>query len=120
VSAARAGQASSTLTRPGPAGQIHDMLSLHGGSDQMDPQQETVLKKIAWRIVPLLTLAYVANYLDRTNIGFAALTMNKDLGFTATEFGYGAGILFLGYTVFEIPATWRSIGSARGAGSRGS
>jgi MFS family permease len=70
----------------------------------MDPQQETVLKKIAWRIVPLLTLAYVANYLDRTNIGFAALTMNKDLGFTATEFGYGAGILFLGYTVFEIPS----------------
>jgi MFS transporter, ACS family, tartrate transporter len=104
VSAARAGQASSTLTRPGPAGQIHDMLSLHGGSDQMDPQQETVLKKIAWRIVPLLTLAYVANYLDRTNIGFAALTMNKDLGFTATEFGYGAGILFLGYTIFEIPS----------------
>src|SRR5271166_4294299 len=70
----------------------------------MDPQQEAVLKKIAWRIVPLLTLAYVVNYLDRTNIGFAALTMNKDLGFTATEFGFGAGILFLGYTVFEIPS----------------
>jgi MFS family permease len=70
----------------------------------MDPQQEAVLKKIAWRIVPLLTLAYVVNYLDRTNIGFAALTMNEDLGFTATEFGYGAGILFLGYTVFEIPS----------------
>jgi MFS transporter, ACS family, tartrate transporter len=104
VSAARAGQASSTLTRPGPARQIPDMLSLRGGSDQMDPQQEAVLEKIAWRIVPLLTLAYVVNYLDRTNIGFAALTMNKDLGFTATEFGYGAGILFLGYTVFEIPS----------------
>ena len=53
-----------------------------GGSDAMDPQQEAVLKKIAWRIVPLLTLAYVVNYLDRTNIGFAALTMNKELGFT--------------------------------------
>jgi MFS transporter, ACS family, tartrate transporter len=70
----------------------------------MDPQQEAVLRKIAWRIVPLLTLAYVVNYLDRTNIGFAALTMNKDLGLSATEFGYGAGILFLGYTVFEIPS----------------
>src|SRR3984885_3410153 len=70
----------------------------------MDPQQEAVLKKIAWRIVPLLTLAYVVNYLDRTNIGFAALTMNKDLGLSASEFGYGAGILFLGYTVFEIPS----------------
>ncbi len=70
----------------------------------MDPHQEAVLRKIAWRIVPLLTLAYVVNYLDRTNIGFAALTMNKDLGLSATEFGYGAGILFLGYTVFEIPS----------------
>jgi ACS family tartrate transporter-like MFS transporter len=70
----------------------------------MDPQQEAVLEKIAWRIVPLLTLAYVVNYLDRTNIGFAALTMNQDLGFTATQFGVGAGILFVGYTVFEIPS----------------
>jgi MFS transporter, ACS family, tartrate transporter len=70
----------------------------------MDPQQEAVLKKIAWRIVPLLTLAYVVNYLDRTNIGFAALTMNKELGFTATEFGIGAGVLFIGYTVFEVPS----------------
>src|SRR3974377_53057 len=70
----------------------------------MEPQQEAVLKKIAWRIVPLLTLAYVVNYLDRTNIGFAALTMNKELGFTATEFGVGAGVLFIGYTVFEIPS----------------
>ncbi len=70
----------------------------------MDPQQEAVLKKIAWRVVPLLTLAYVINYLDRTNIGVAALTMNKDLGFTATQYGLGAGILFIGYTVFEIPS----------------
>jgi MFS family permease len=70
----------------------------------MDPAQEAVLKKIAWRIVPLLTLAYIVNYLDRTNIGFAALTMNKELGFTATEFGIGAGVLFIGYTVFEVPS----------------
>ena len=70
----------------------------------MDPLQQKVLKKTAWRLVPLLTLAYIINYLDRTNIGFAALTMNKDLGFTATEFGFGAGILFLSYTVFEIPS----------------
>ncbi len=70
----------------------------------MDPAQEAVLKKIAWRIVPLLTLAYVVNYLDRTNIGFAALTMNKELAFTATEFGIGAGVLFIGYTVFEVPS----------------
>jgi MFS transporter, ACS family, tartrate transporter len=70
----------------------------------VDPIQRRVLKKTAWRLVPLLTLAYVVNYLDRSNIGFAALTMNKDLGLTATEFGFGAGILFLSYTVFEIPS----------------
>jgi ACS family tartrate transporter-like MFS transporter len=70
----------------------------------MDPQQEAVLKKIAWRVVPLLTLAYVINYLDRTNIGVAALTMNKDLGFTPTQFGFAGGVLFFGYTVFEIPS----------------
>jgi ACS family tartrate transporter-like MFS transporter len=70
----------------------------------MNPQQQAVLTKVALRFVPLLTLAYVVNYLDRTNIGVAALTMNRDLGFSQTEFGLGAGILFVGYTVFEIPS----------------
>ena len=70
----------------------------------MDPQQQAVLKKIAWRVVPFLTLAYVVNYLDRTNISVASLTMNKDLGLNATQYGLGAGILFIGYTVFEIPS----------------
>jgi sugar phosphate permease len=70
----------------------------------MDQTQQAVLAKVAWRLVPILTLAYVVNYLDRTNIGFAALTMNKELGLTATQFGIGAGVLFIGYTVFEIPS----------------
>jgi MFS transporter, ACS family, tartrate transporter len=70
----------------------------------MDAQQEQILRKNAWRLLPVLTLAYVVNYLDRTNIGFAALTMNKELGLTATQFGWGAGILFAGYCVFEIPS----------------
>jgi MFS transporter, ACS family, tartrate transporter len=70
----------------------------------MEPQQEAVLKKIAWRVVPFLTLAYVVNYLDRTNISVASLAMNKDLGLTATQYGLGAGILFIGYTVFEVPS----------------
>jgi MFS transporter, ACS family, tartrate transporter len=70
----------------------------------MDPQQEAVLHKIALRFVPLLTVVHVINYLDRTNIGVAALTMNRDIGLTATTFGLGAGIFFVGYTVFEIPS----------------
>ena len=52
----------------------------------------------------MLTVAYVFNYLDRNNIGFAALTMNRELGLTATEFGNGAGILFLGYCLLEVPS----------------
>jgi MFS transporter, ACS family, tartrate transporter len=70
----------------------------------MDAQQEQILRRTAWRLLPVLTLAYVVNYLDRTNIGFAALTMNKDLGLTATQFGWGAGVRFAGYCVFEIPS----------------
>ena len=63
-----------------------------------------VFNKVAWRLLPVLTLAYVFNYLDRNNIGFAALTMNRELGLTATQFGRGAGILFLGYCFLEVPS----------------
>ncbi len=70
----------------------------------MDDVQQSALRKTAWRLVPLLTVAYVFNYLDRTCIGFAALTMNRDIGLTAGEFGLGAGIFFIGYCVFEVPS----------------
>ncbi len=60
--------------------------------------------RIAGRLVPLLTVSYILNYLDRSNISFAALTMNQQLGLTATQFGVGAGILFVGYCAFEIPS----------------
>ena len=70
----------------------------------MDRPQEKILKKNAIRLLPILTLAYMINYLDRTNISFAALTMNKDIGLTATQYGRGAGIFFLGYCLFEVPS----------------
>ena len=81
----------------------------------MTPLQEKILKRNAVRLLPILTLAYLVNYLDRTNIGVASLTMNKDLGLTATQYGFGAGIFFLGYTVFEIPSNLAlySIGARR-------
>jgi ACS family tartrate transporter-like MFS transporter len=60
--------------------------------------------KAAWRLVPFVTIGYLLNYMDRNNVGFAALTMNRDTGLTATEFGFGAGVLFFGYSVFEIPS----------------
>jgi sugar phosphate permease len=66
--------------------------------------ERQVYAKIARRLMPILTVSYVLNYLDRNNIAFAALRMNQDLGLTATEFGIGAGVLFLGYCAFEIPS----------------
>jgi ACS family tartrate transporter-like MFS transporter len=63
-----------------------------------------VIRKVSWRIVPFVALCYFVCYLDRVNVGFAALTMNKDLGFSATVFGWGAGIFFFGYFLFEVPS----------------
>ena len=54
--------------------------------------------------MPILILAYILNYLDRNNVGFAALTMNQAIGLTATQFGFGAGVFFLGYCLLEIPS----------------
>jgi ACS family tartrate transporter-like MFS transporter len=65
---------------------------------------QTAVHKAALRFVPLLTIAYLFNYLDRTSLGFAALTMNQQLGLTASQFGLAAGVFFLGYSVFEIPS----------------
>jgi ACS family tartrate transporter-like MFS transporter len=60
--------------------------------------------KCAWRLIPFMTLLYVVNFLDRVNVGFAALTMNKDLGFSPATFGFGAGVFFVGYALFQVPA----------------
>jgi MFS transporter, ACS family, tartrate transporter len=68
-------------------------------------EQDQVFAKCAWRLVPFMMLLYVVGFIDRSNVGFAALTMNKDLGFSPEVFGFGAGIFFLGYLSFQIPAT---------------
>jgi MFS transporter, ACS family, tartrate transporter len=68
------------------------------------PMERRVFKKVIIRLMPILILAFALNYIDRTNIGFAALTMNRDLGLSATQFGFGAGILFFGYCLFEVPS----------------
>ncbi len=71
----------------------------------MPSELETrVIRKISFRIVPFIMLLYFIAFIDRVNIGFAALTMNKDLGFSPAVFGLGAGIFFLGYFLFEVPS----------------
>lgn len=63
-----------------------------------------VVKKVARRIIPFLGLAYFVNYLDRTNIGLAKLTMSDELGLTETMFGLASGLFFIGYLLFEVPS----------------
>ena len=67
-------------------------------------EEDRVFAKCAWRLIPLMMLLYVVNYIDRVNVGFAALTMNKDLSFSPAVYGFGAGAFFLGYSLFQIPA----------------
>lgn len=64
----------------------------------------SAMRKALWRIIPLIGLAYLCAYVDRVNVSFAAATMNADLGFSATVYGLGAGLFFLGYALFEIPS----------------
>lgn len=66
--------------------------------------ERRTLRKINWRIVPFIMLLYFIAYIDRVNLGFASLTMNKDLGFSASILGFGAGIFFWGYFLFEVPS----------------
>ena len=63
-----------------------------------------VVRKAARRLLPLLVLLYLVNYLDRVNVGFAALTMNADLGLSSAAYGLGAGLFFIGYFLFEVPS----------------
>jgi MFS transporter, ACS family, tartrate transporter len=66
-------------------------------------ERRTILK-VSWRLMPLIVFCYLVNYIDRTNVSFAALTMNKDVGLSASMYGLGAGIFFLSYAFFEVPS----------------
>ena len=68
--------------------------------------ERRVFAKIGWRLMPVLILAYIFNYLDRNNVGFAGLTMNQAIGLTATQLGFGAGVFFVGYCFLEIPSNF--------------
>jgi MFS transporter, ACS family, tartrate transporter len=66
--------------------------------------EETTTKKVFWRIVPMTFVLYVISYIDRANLGYAALQMNAELGLTSEAFGFAAGIFFFGYFLFEVPS----------------
>lgn len=66
--------------------------------------ESRVSKKLMWRILPFVMLLYFVSFLDRVNVGFAALTMNKAIGLSPTAFGFGGGLFFIGYFLFEVPS----------------
>ena len=68
------------------------------------PDEARTIQKLQIRLIPFLFLLYVVAFVDRINIGFAALTMNKELGMTSQQYGMAAGIFFIGYFVFEVPS----------------
>ena len=66
--------------------------------------EDRVFAKCQWRLIPLIAALYLVSIIDRLNVGLAALTMNADLGFSPAVFGLGAGIFFVGYFLFQVPA----------------
>jgi MFS transporter, ACS family, tartrate transporter len=72
----------------------------------LSTEESAVVRKAMWRLLPFLCFCYFIGYLDRVNVGFAALTMNADLSLSATAFGTGAGIFFIAYFLFEVPSNF--------------
>jgi MFS transporter, ACS family, tartrate transporter len=66
--------------------------------------ETTTMRRVSWRLMPFLLLAYLICYIDRVNVGFAALQMNKAVGIDPKTYGLGAGIFFVGYFIFEVPS----------------
>jgi ACS family tartrate transporter-like MFS transporter len=81
-------------------------MRLSGGENFVEESvlARSAMRRIGWRLVPFLIVAYFISFLDRVNVGFAAIQMNKEIGLTPTMFGWGAGIFFLGYFLFEVPS----------------
>jgi ACS family tartrate transporter-like MFS transporter len=71
---------------------------------EMTDESDRILARAAWRLIPFMALMYVVSFLDRVNISFAALTMNRDLGFSPEVYGFASGIFFFGYFLFEVPS----------------
>ena len=66
--------------------------------------EQALLSKLTRRLIPFMFLLYIVSYLDRINVGFAALQLNQALKFDPSVFGFGAGIFFIGYFIFEVPS----------------
>ena len=66
--------------------------------------RRATIRKVSWRLIPLLFALFIASFLDRTNLGVASLEMNRDLALSATAYAFGAGVFYFGYALFEVPS----------------
>jgi MFS transporter, ACS family, tartrate transporter len=73
-------------------------------SHEVTDLERQTIARVGRRLLPMLIACYFVAYLDRVNVGFASLTMNKALGFSSAVYGFGGGIFFLGYFIFEVPS----------------
>lgn len=83
---------------------MNESASLGVAAARTDQGIAPVYRKIIWRLIPFLFLCYVLNYIDRVNISFASLQFREDLGISTAAYGFGVGIFFVGYVLFEVPS----------------
>jgi ACS family tartrate transporter-like MFS transporter len=79
-------------------------LKVSEGSEASNELRRTTIRKVSWRLLPLLFALFIASFLDRTNLGVASLQMNRDLALSATAYAFGAGVFYFGYALFEVPS----------------
>jgi MFS transporter, ACS family, tartrate transporter len=73
-------------------------------ADDSPERHREVVSRVTRRLIPFAFICYVVAYIDRVNVGFAATVLQRDLGLSDTQYGYGAGLFFLGYCFFEVPS----------------
>jgi ACS family tartrate transporter-like MFS transporter len=83
---------------------IEPVSAAHASLLKNEALGRAALRKAGWRLIPLIALGYGIAYMDRVNISFAALQMNRDLHFSASIYGFGAGLFFLSYAACEVPS----------------
>src|SRR5579862_1523205 len=87
------------------AGSVHAVqLAARGASDADARISESAQRKASLRLLPVIGVGYGLAFMDRINISFAALEMNRDLHFSASVYGFGAGLFFIGYALCEVPS----------------
>jgi MFS transporter, ACS family, tartrate transporter len=79
-------------------------MSVHSDETGIESAADVAVRRAGWHLIPLLAIGYIVSYIDRSNVGFAALTMNRDLALSATQFGFAAGTFYFGYCLFEVPS----------------